>query len=165
MTVSPPLKTLIVLILAFALVAMLCSHASAQTVADVESRDNLIASQEALLNVYRCRFNIDTEVVPGGCSRGSPIQTAEQSKPFAGPPTADEVEARDKLVIAQEALLNVYRCRFHIDTELVPGGCRNGESDPNSSLAGTTTITVPAGVPVGRCADAISDGIYNGSSR
>jgi len=160
-TVSPPLKTLIVLIVAFALVAMLCSHASAQTVADVESRDNLITSQEALLNVYRCRFNIDTEIVPGGCLRGSPIRTAEQPKPFAGTPTPDEVEAREKLVIAQEALLNVYRCRFHIDTELVPGGCRNGESDPNSSLASTTTITVPAGVPVGRCADAISDGIYN----
>lgn len=30
-------------------------------------RDDLIAAQEKLLNTYRCMFNIDTQLVPGGC--------------------------------------------------------------------------------------------------
>ena len=34
------------------------------------ARDSLIAAQESLLNVYRCRFNIDVGQVPGGCSPG-----------------------------------------------------------------------------------------------
>ena len=35
-------------------------------------RDGLIQSQEALLNTYRCRFNVDTEIVPSGCVGGLP---------------------------------------------------------------------------------------------
>ncbi|MYE73625.1 MAG: hypothetical protein F4240_10115, partial [Acidimicrobiia bacterium] len=31
--------------------------------ADVELRDQLIANQESLLNVYRCMFSIDTQIV------------------------------------------------------------------------------------------------------
>ncbi|MYH96454.1 MAG: hypothetical protein F4129_08095, partial [Acidimicrobiia bacterium] len=41
--------------------------ASAQAAAEVAVRDQLIASQENLLNTYRCLFGVDTEVVPGGC--------------------------------------------------------------------------------------------------
>ena len=37
------------------------------TGADVAVRDQLIVSQEALLNTYRCLFNVDTQIVPGGC--------------------------------------------------------------------------------------------------
>ena len=40
--------------------------------ADVELRDQLIANQESLLNVYRCMFSIDTQIVPGGCADGRP---------------------------------------------------------------------------------------------
>ena len=38
------------------------------THADIAARDALIAQQENLLNEYRCLFNIDTHIVPGGCT-------------------------------------------------------------------------------------------------
>ncbi|WP_419845615.1 hypothetical protein [Candidatus Poriferisocius sp.] len=113
-------------VLAATAVVVLPHAAAAQTVGDVEARDGLIANQEALLNTYRCRFNIDTEIVPGGCADGAPSQPAAQPAPFTGTPTAVEIEARDGLIQAQEALLNTYRCRFNIDTEIVPGGCVDG---------------------------------------
>ncbi len=100
--------------------------ASAQTVDDVALRDRLIASQETLLNVYRCRFDIDTEIVPGGCTNGAPSQPTHEPPLFAGTPTRAEIAARDLLIFAQEVLLNVYRCRFEIDTQIVPGGCTDG---------------------------------------
>ncbi len=107
--------------------ALFASGASAQTTEDVEVRDQLIANQEALLNVYRCRFNIDTQVVPGGCTNGVPSLPAPEPVPFGGNPTSEDIATRDNLVEAQESLLNVYRCRFNIDTQIVPGGCPNGE--------------------------------------
>ncbi|MDE0238031.1 MAG: carboxypeptidase-like regulatory domain-containing protein [bacterium] len=58
-------------------VVALPAGASAQTVDDVALRDRLIASQEALLNTYRCRFDIDTETVPGGCTGGAPTPAEE----------------------------------------------------------------------------------------
>ncbi|WP_419927253.1 RCC1 domain-containing protein [Candidatus Poriferisocius sp.] len=100
--------------------------ASAQTVAEVESRDSLIASQEALLNVYRCLFDVDTGVVPGGCADGKPTLPPAAAQPFDGVPAEEELARRDVLVARQEALLNVYRCLFDIDTEIVPGGCLDG---------------------------------------
>ena len=39
---------------------------------DVDVRDGLIQSQEALLNTYRCQFDVDTQLVPGGCQNGTP---------------------------------------------------------------------------------------------
>ena len=110
--------------------ALLVPAASAQTVEDIEARDSLIAAQEALLNVYRCRFGIDTEIVPGGCIDGVPAEPAAVPGSFTGTPTAAAIEARDGLIAAQEALLNVYRCRFGIDTEIVPWGCFNGVPVP-----------------------------------
>ena len=104
--------------------------AAAQTVADVEARDRLIADQEALLNVYRCMFNVDTQVVPGGCSNGAPALPAKGPAPFSGSPTARDVAVRDQLVADQEALLNVYRCQFDIDTGLVPDGCQDDDVMP-----------------------------------
>lgn len=100
--------------------------ASAQTVADIESRDALISNQEALLNVYRCMFDVDTEIVPGGCADGKPTLPAAEPQPFAGTPTEAGIGQRDVLIANQEALLNVYRCLFDIDTEIVPGGCLDG---------------------------------------
>ena len=40
------------------------------TIEDIELRDQLIADQESLLNTYRCRFEIDAHIVPGGCADG-----------------------------------------------------------------------------------------------
>ena len=97
---------------------------------DVELRDRLIFDQEALLNVYRCLFDIDTQVVPGGCAGGEPSRPAAQPAPFGGTPTLAEVELRDQLIASQEALLNVYRCKFDIDTQMVPGGCIGREPAP-----------------------------------
>ena len=104
--------------------------ASAQTAADLAVRDRLIASQEALLNVYRCRFDVDTQIVPGGCSDGAPARAAEEPAPFTGTPTRADMAARDTLIWAQEALLNTYRCRFDVDTQIVPGGCIDGIPAP-----------------------------------
>ena len=101
----------------------------------ITERDRLIAKQEALLNVYRCLFNVDVQVVPGGCSNGKPTRPAAQPDSFTGTPTAAEVDRREKLVAKQEALLNVYRCLFNVDTQVVPGGCPSGQSngqDPSS---------------------------------
>ncbi len=92
----------------------------------IVERDGLISAQESLLNAYRCRFNIDTIVVPGGCANGAPASSAEPQIPFAGTPTWTEVAQRDRLILAQESLLNVYRCQFGIDTSVVPGGCADG---------------------------------------
>ena len=61
-----------VLVLAAGLGFAASSGAAAQTVADVEVRDQMIADQDALLNVYRCMFGADVEVVPGGCANGAP---------------------------------------------------------------------------------------------
>ena len=89
----------------------------------IEERDSLIAAQESLLNAYRCLFTIDTIVVPGGCADGVPAEPAKQPDRFAGTPTRQEINQRDRLILSQEALLNVYRCLFSVDTSMVPGGC------------------------------------------
>ena len=94
--------------------------------ADVVVRDSLIANQETLLNTYRCLFNVDTEVVPGGCSEGKPAGGPTPPGTFEGTPTAADVTARDSLIANQESLLNTYRCLFNVDTEVVPGGCVAG---------------------------------------
>ena len=125
MTLKTP--RLAVSIVAVSLVAVLLSpFASAQTVQEVESRDSLIASQEALLNVYRCLFGVDTAIVPGGCADGKPTVPAAEAGPFTGTPSSEEVGQRDVLIANQEALLNVYRCLFDVDTQIVPGGCWDG---------------------------------------
>ena len=114
------------------------SGAAAQTVADIEVRDRLVADQEALLNVYRCMFDVDTEVVPGGCASGAPALPAKGPAPFTGIPTAGNLAVRDQLVADQEALLNVYRCQFNIDTELVPDGC---QIDPEAETTVEPEVT------------------------
>ena len=132
------------------------SAQSATTTADVQVRDNLIGAQEALLNVYRCRFDIDTQVVPGGCQGGGPVRPAPEPIPFTGSPTYHEIAVRDRLVASQEALLNVYRCRFDIDTQVVPGGCIDGVP-----ARVQVRIAVPQAVPSGRCAHTIANGPYD----
>ena len=101
--------------------------------ADVELRDQLIANQESLLNVYRCMFSIDTQIVPGGCADGRPLMGPLEAKPFQGTPTQGELDARDALITAQESLLNVYRCMFSIDTQIVPFGCVDGRPADSST--------------------------------
>ncbi|MDE0117595.1 MAG: hypothetical protein OXT07_13390 [bacterium] len=109
-------------VVATLLVGVSGSAAVAQTVADVEARDRLIADQENLLNAYRCLFGVDVSVVPGGCPDPDDVS------PGAAPrnPSQHDIAVRDQLVQSQEALLNVYRCRFDVDTQIVPGGCVDG---------------------------------------
>ena len=107
------------------------SGVSAQSVADVEVRDRLIADQENLLNTYRCLFGVDLGAVPGGCPNPDVVS------PAAAPqnPTQHDLDVRDGLIQRQEALLNVYRCRFDVDTEIVPGGCpETGVSQPTPEV-------------------------------
>ena len=65
---------LAVVIAVLATVLAITNTTSAQSVsvAEIVQRDRLIAEQEALLNVYRCRFDIDTHLSPGGCVGGAP---------------------------------------------------------------------------------------------
>ena len=112
------------------LVTSLGSAAAAQeapssetTLNDILVRDELIAAQESLLNVYRCMFNIDTHIVDGGCIHGQPRGGAIEPREFRGTPTLSDIDVRNGLIAAQESLLNVYRCMFNIDTQVVPGGC------------------------------------------
>ncbi len=93
---------------------------------DIAARDQLIANQENLLNTYRCLFNTDTAAVPGGCPDPDTIT------PAAAPPNPppNDLDHRDQLIQNQEALLNTYRCQHNIDTQLVPGGCPNPNTDP-----------------------------------
>ena len=92
---------------------------------DIAIRDNLIAAQETLLNVYRCQFGLDIRAVPGGCTNGHPTLGFSQPEEFKGVPTSEDIAVRDRLIAVQEALLNTYRCRFdfEIDTHITPEGC------------------------------------------
>ncbi|MCY4271695.1 MAG: serine protease, partial [bacterium] len=112
---------------------------------DIAERDGLISAQEALLNAYRCRFNIDTIVVPGGCANGVPAAVAEPPPPFAGTPTWTEVARRDRLILSQESLLNAYRCQFGIDASVVPGGCTDGRSSSRPENPGSCDFADHAG--------------------
>ena len=95
--------------------------------AAVGERDRLVDVQEALLNVYRCWFGVDVEAVPGGCLGGAPAIAAAGPAVWvlgeSGLTAHEDIELRDRLIAAQEALLNLYRCRFGVDVEVVPGGC------------------------------------------
>ena len=124
----------------------------AQSVAEVEKRDQLIANQENLLNTYRCLYGVDTGVVPGGCP--SPDQVSPGPAPAS--PTQHDIEVRDTLIQSQEALLNVYRCRFNVDTQLVPGGCSQQPDDTASTevTEDTSSIAPPA--------ESAAIGILNG---
>ncbi|MXZ77278.1 MAG: hypothetical protein F4Z06_03230 [Acidimicrobiia bacterium] len=85
------------MVLALAVAAFVIAVApatTAQTVEDVEARDQLIANQENLLNTYRCLFGVDTEVVPGGCPNPNTVT------PGVSPenPTPQDIEVRDGLI-------------------------------------------------------------------
>ncbi len=88
---------------------------------ELVKRDELIAAQENLLNAYRCLYDVDTEIVPGGCGEGR--EPDLQPGPTPDTPTQADLAERDQLIQNQENLLNVYRCQFNVDTELVPNGC------------------------------------------
>ena len=114
------------------MLALGISGASAQsagesgfTLEDIAVRDNLIAAQETLLNVYRCQFGLDVGAVSGGCTNGYPTQGYSQPGEFEGIPTSEDIAVRDRLIAVQEAVLNTYRCRFEfeIDTHITPEGC------------------------------------------
>ena len=111
---------------------------------EVSLRDNLIADQESLLNNYRCLFDIDTHVVPGGCTDGKPAQGSTKPVAFTGTPNQRDISIRDMLIANQESLLNAYRCLFDVDTHVVPGGCPGGkpaqtkpEPEPETTPNGT----------------------------
>lgn len=105
---------------------------------DIQLRDDLVAAQETLLNVYRCQFGIDIRAVPGGCTNGYPTQGFSQPAEFKGIPTSEDIAVRDQLIAVQEALLNTYRCRFdfEIDTRITPEGCPGqAQSEPSLHLS------------------------------
>ncbi|MCY4134174.1 MAG: hypothetical protein OXG30_04575 [bacterium] len=140
---------------------------SAVTQQTIAIRDQLVFDQEALLNVYRCRFGVDTQVVPGGCAGGQPSRFPAGPGVFEGHPAPGDIEIRDRLIGDQEALLNVYRCRFGVDTQVVPGGCAQPGPRDSSSVgpdAGVVPIQAVYLVPQGKSpvvfrAEAIAAGV------
>ncbi|WP_419918029.1 transglycosylase family protein [Candidatus Poriferisocius sp.] len=42
----------------------------------ISQQEALIVAQESLLNNYRCLFDIDTQLVPGGCADSTPVLPA-----------------------------------------------------------------------------------------
>jgi len=144
MTTSMPYRALSVLAAAALVGSLLAAAPVGAQTADVQTaagqvaeRDSLIAAQENLLNAYRCMFGVDTDAVRGGCP------DPDQVQPGAAPqnPSQQDIDARDTLIAAQEALLNTYRCQHNIDTQLVAGGCpRAGVSQ----TAPNTNADIPA---------------------
>lgn len=66
----------------------------------IADRDTLIAAQESLLNDYRCLFDIDTQLVPGGCSapaQPTPVATPEQTASPAELPAGTTEEQWEQL--------------------------------------------------------------------
>jgi len=124
-TISMPRKTLAALAVVLFGSLLASAPVGAQTAAgqtaagQVAERDSLIAAQENLLNTYRCMFGVDTAAVSGGCPDPDQVQPG----PAPQNPSQQDIDARDSLIAAQEALLNTYRCQHNIDTQLVPGGC------------------------------------------
>ncbi len=65
-------------------------------------RDSLIAAQEELLNTYRCQFDVDTQLVPGGCQNETaeltpepaPAETAAPTPVATPEPTAEPADTR-----------------------------------------------------------------------
>ena len=86
------------------------------------------------MNTYRCLFGVDVGAVPGGCPE--PVLVVPGAAPES--PTQHDLEVRNGLIQRQEALLNVYRCRFNIDTEVVSGGCPGGGASQRTPGAGPT---------------------------
>ncbi len=83
--------TLSRLALALAIILVATSAVTAQPASlerQLWERDNLIIAQENLLNDYRCRFNVDTSVVSGGCSDGKPFNRLTPPPQPAATPTA-----------------------------------------------------------------------------
>lgn len=63
------------------------NHSRTQLVDEIEKRDTLIGAQESLLNVYRCQFEVDVDVVPGGCRNGKPATDRTPSSEATQGPT------------------------------------------------------------------------------
>ena len=120
------MSLLLAAVLAFGFASVPSGVAAAQesiSREDIVVRDRLIADQENLLNSYRCLFGVDVSLVPGGCS----IRYTNSPDAVPENPTVQDLALRDRLITNQEGVLNAYRCRFDVDTELVTNGCQNGE--------------------------------------
>ena len=65
---------------------------------DIDARDSLIQNQEALLNTYRCRFDIDIHIVSGGCQV---TEDSEETDEFLGPvpPLAEPFAEGERLAL------------------------------------------------------------------
>lgn len=149
-------KALVAAMLATCLSTAAAMPAHAQTAHDVSVRDQLIANQENLLNAYRCMFGVDIHAVKGGCD--SPVQIVPGQAPEN--PIQSDIDIRDLLIQNQEVLLNVYRCRFDIDTELVADGC--GDDSESDKPDGGELLAV--GTCPGQYPDAGSEFLYDPSA-
>lgn len=96
--------------------------------------------------------------VPAAAQSDLFTESARLPEPAA---TAEGIAVRDQLIADQEALLNVYRCMFDIDTEVVPGGCAGGPDpggeDFGDSVEGENPNRDPGSDEMPECDPAVSD--------
>ncbi|MYB10410.1 MAG: CAP domain-containing protein [Acidimicrobiia bacterium] len=88
-----------------------------------------------------CRVIAAVAVVAGllvsiSANSGASAQTAG-----GNPPTGEDIEVRDNLIADQESLLSIYRCLLGVDTQLVLGGCANGQPVLGRTLPGVFSGT------------------------
>ncbi|MCY4195289.1 MAG: hypothetical protein OXF04_13540 [bacterium] len=76
----------VALLVALVVFASTTATGSAQTVADIELRDNLIADQANLLNAYRCLFDVDTEIASPEAATADPQPGRERCQTHSPAP-------------------------------------------------------------------------------
>ena len=65
-------------------------------------------------------------VVAQAANQPGTFSVGEEDAGDVGGVGLEEIAVRDRLVAAQESLLNAYRCLFGVDVQVVPGGCDGG---------------------------------------
>lgn len=113
---------------------------SGEEFTDIANLERQFAERQALLNGYRCRFDVDIQLVPRGCLEGRPVSPDPSPPLFVG--ITGIANAMEGLLAAQQTLFDAYRCRFDIVFRAVSGKCQEGPAvDPAPSTPS------PAGVP------------------
>ena len=113
------------------------------TTQDVKVRDNLVASQEALLNTYRCLFNIDTQIVPGGCPDQPSTPTDAGTTPTGTAPT--DTSPASAAAFTAVSTGSQHTCGIRTDQTLTCWGA----ADPTHLCALTSSYSIKCEGDVG----------------
>lgn len=109
---------------------------------EIDARGNLIIAQENLLNAYRCRFGVDTQVVQGGCEDGVPRETLVYT-PY-GSTAPEPVSAPEQSAAYGHSCLVTDGCSFSyfgvpggrplkVNTDIAPGKWNSDYEGPGDN--------------------------------